>query len=60
MKRTRVMGSIVFSGDIDPDPDGAAVPLCRAGFEVTRMPEKFRPIWCIFNDEIDVVDRYGG
>jgi hypothetical protein len=26
----------------NPDPDAAAVALCRAGFQVTRMPEKFR------------------
>jgi hypothetical protein len=42
MKRARIIGSIAFSGEFDPDPHGAVVARRRAGFEVTRMPEKFR------------------
>jgi len=42
MKKARIMGTIAFSGDLDPDPDSAAVALRKAGFEVTMMPEKFR------------------
>jgi hypothetical protein len=43
MKTVRIMGSIAFGGYLDPDPDGAAEALRRAGFEVTMMPEEFRP-----------------
>jgi|SRR6516225_1192906 len=42
MQNARINGSIVFSGELDPDPSAAAVALRRAGFEVTMMPEKFR------------------
>jgi hypothetical protein len=42
MKKERVMYSIVFAGDLNPDPSGAAVALRKAGFEVTMMPEKYR------------------
>ena len=40
MNDTRIMGAICFAGG---DPSGAAVALRRAGFEVTMMPERFRP-----------------
>ena len=45
MNDTRIMGAICFAGgdDLAPDPSGAAVALRRAGFEVTIMPERFRP-----------------
>jgi hypothetical protein len=45
MNDTRIMGAICFAGgdDLAPDPSGAAVALRRAGFEVTMMPERFRP-----------------
>jgi hypothetical protein len=39
----KIMATIVFTGDLDPDPDGAAAALRRAGYQVRRMPEKFRP-----------------
>jgi len=39
----KIMATIVFSGDLNPDPDAAAVALRKAGYEVRRMPEKFRP-----------------
>ena len=42
MKKARIMGTIAFSGDLDPDPDSAAVALRKAGFEVTMMPEEFK------------------
>jgi hypothetical protein len=42
MEKVRIMGAIAFGGDLDPDPSGAAVALCRAGFEVIMMPERFR------------------
>jgi hypothetical protein len=37
------MGSIAFAGDLDQDADGAEIALRRAGFHVTRMPDKLRP-----------------
>jgi hypothetical protein len=38
-----IVGHIVFSGDLSPNPDAAAVALRKAGFTVARMPERFRP-----------------
>jgi hypothetical protein len=37
-----IVGWIAFTGDLDPDPDAAAIALRAAGFAVTRMPAKFR------------------
>jgi hypothetical protein len=42
MSETRIIGTIAFSGDLNPDPSSAAVGLRKAGFEVTMMPKKFR------------------
>ena len=42
MSEARIMGTVAFSGELDPDPSSAAVALRRAGFEVTMMPKKFR------------------
>jgi hypothetical protein len=42
MEKVKIMGTITFSGELDPDPSNAAEALRRAGFEVTMMPEKFR------------------
>jgi hypothetical protein len=42
MEKVRIMGAIAFGGELNPDPNGAAVALRRAGFEVTMMPQKFR------------------
>jgi hypothetical protein len=44
MNRQKIMGSIVFSGDLDPNPDAAADALQCAGFAITRLPEKLRPL----------------
>jgi hypothetical protein len=42
---TRLMVQVVFSGDFEPcDPAAAAVALARRGFEVTLLPEIFRPL----------------
>jgi hypothetical protein len=38
----RLMATVVFSGDLDPDPAAAAAALRKAGYEVVMMPEKFR------------------
>ena len=36
MKQARILGSIVFGGELDPDPDGATDALRKAGFQVTQ------------------------
>jgi hypothetical protein len=38
-----IVGHIVFSGDLSPNPDAAAIALRKAGYTVARMPERFRP-----------------
>ena len=38
----RLMATVVFSGELDPDPAAAAAALRKAGYEVVMMPEKFR------------------
>jgi hypothetical protein len=39
----RLMATIIFTGDLDPDPDAAATVLEQAGYAVLRMPEEYRP-----------------
>jgi hypothetical protein len=39
----KIIGMVIFSGDLNPDPGSAAAALRQHGFEVQRMPEKFRP-----------------
>ena len=41
---SRLVATIIFSGDLDPDPKAAADALREAGYEVTKMPKKFRPL----------------
>jgi hypothetical protein len=43
VKGVRVVGHIVFGGELAPDPDGAVIALQKAGYTVARMPERFRP-----------------
>jgi predicted PP-loop superfamily ATPase len=38
----RLMATVVFSGDLDPDPAAAAAALRKAGYEVVTMTEKLR------------------
>jgi hypothetical protein len=38
MNAKKIMGEVVFSGNCNPDPDGAAAALRAAGYEVYRMP----------------------
>jgi hypothetical protein len=39
----RIGGYVAFAGDLDDfDPDGAAIALRKAGFDVMRMPATFR------------------
>ena len=42
MSDTRIIGTIAFSGELDPDLSSAAIALRKAGFEVTMMPEEFQ------------------
>jgi hypothetical protein len=44
-----------FSGDCDPDLEGATAALRQRGFEVLRLPEKFRPLlWHPRDDCLEV------
>jgi hypothetical protein len=40
MTPTRIVGHIVFSGGLNPDPDAAEIDLRRAGFTVARPPAR--------------------
>jgi hypothetical protein len=40
----KVWALVVFSGELDPDPDAAAEELRHAGFEVHRLPKKYRAL----------------
>jgi hypothetical protein len=44
MKNVRLVGHIVFSGDLDipPDPDAAELALRRLGYTVARLPDRLR------------------
>jgi hypothetical protein len=48
---TKTVGTIVFSGDMNPDPDGCEAALREAGYEVTRMPERFKKLMSVPGDE---------
>ena len=43
LHETRFVATIIFSGDLDPDREAAAEALRKAGYQVTKMPEEFRP-----------------
>jgi len=52
----KIGGYAAFAGDLDDfDPDGAAVALRRAGFEVMRMPATFRSRMEIPEDDFILV-----
>ena len=55
----RTMGSIAFAGDLDQDADGAEIALRRAGFHVTRMPDKFRSQLAHPDDEFMEASKAG-
>ena len=44
MKNYRIVGHVVFGGDLDPDPDAAERDLRRVGYTVARMPDRLRPL----------------
>jgi hypothetical protein len=46
VKGIKIIGHIVFCGDLAPDPDAAAIALQKAGYTVARMPERLRPPLC--------------
>jgi hypothetical protein len=41
INRARIAGLIAFSVELEPDPDGAAIALRKAGFTITRLPARF-------------------
>ena len=43
LQETRLVATIIFSGDLDPNPEAATDALRKAGYEVVKMPEEFRP-----------------
>jgi hypothetical protein len=43
LQETRLVAIIIFSGDLDPNPEAAAEALHKAGYQVIKMPEEFRP-----------------
>jgi hypothetical protein len=47
----RITGLVIFAGDGAPDVAGAVAELERHGFEVIRMPEKFRPLLHLPGDD---------
>jgi hypothetical protein len=52
----RIGGYVAFGCDCDDfDPDGAAIALRRAGFDVMRMPERFRSRMEIPQDDFILV-----
>jgi hypothetical protein len=56
MKNYRIVGHVVFGGDVDPDPDAAAIDLRLAGFEVARMPDRLRPF--VYHPRDDFLKAY--
>jgi len=48
---TRLMAYIAFGTEIEYDADGAATELEQAGYEVHRLPEKFRRLLEIPGDD---------
>ena len=55
-RNTRLMATAVFGGELDPDVDAACDALLKAGFAVTRMPERLRPLLYLPND--DFIEAY--
>jgi len=51
MTKMMVTGLVSFSGELDPDVEGAMAELRRHGFGVVRMPEKFRPLLHLPRDD---------
>jgi hypothetical protein len=47
----RLMARVVLAAGCKPDPDGAALALCKAGFAVAMMPAELR-------DRLDDPDDY--
>jgi hypothetical protein len=55
----KIMGEVVFSGNLDPDPDGCAAALREAGFEVVRMDERFKKLMDVPGDEFLEATKVG-
>ena len=48
---SKYMCEIVFSGNLDINPDGCATALQAAGFEVARMEPRHRKLMAVEGDE---------
>ena len=55
----KIMGEVVFSGNLDIDPNGCAAALREAGFEVHRMDERFRKLMAVPGDEFLEATKVG-
>jgi hypothetical protein len=42
LRETQLEARIIFSDGLDPDPEAATDALRKAGYQVIKMPEKFR------------------
>ena len=43
-EKLQIVGHVVFSGELDPDPDAAEIDLRFAGYTVATMPDRLRPL----------------
>lgn len=51
--------TVIFSGDLNPNHGAVRAALVNAGFEVVRMPERFRPTLTVPGDDFfEVFKRY--
>jgi hypothetical protein len=57
--KAKILGEVVFSGDLNPDADGAEAALLAAGFDVVRMPEHFHYHLAILGDEFLEASKSG-
>jgi hypothetical protein len=57
MKPQRFVATIIFSGERHPDVSGAEAALRMAGFEVARMPAKYRAHLCHPADDFFSVSK---
>jgi hypothetical protein len=57
--KSKIMGEVVFSGNMNPNPDGATEALIAAGFDVVRMPEHFHETAAVPGDEFLEASKVG-
>jgi FAD/FMN-containing dehydrogenase len=56
MKAYRIVGHVVFGGELDPDPVAAEIDLRSAGYTVARMPDRLRPF--LYHPQDDFLKAY--